>query len=475
MKSRIGFEFSQIEGVSFRTYNALLDKANDWELFNACKEDVDAAVDLAWNAWPVFRSTSLGVRALLLRKIADLLGLNKQGLISIYCAESNLSEGRAISELTRTQNQLLLMADFIETNFEDQDTKVDDGKSLRRDWIGIGPVVVFGASNFPFAYSTIGGDSVAALAAGCPVIVKAHPYHGGTSWQVAEIVNSAIKELGLPDGCFSHLLDDGFEIGTLLVQNPKVKAVGFTGSISGGEAIIKLANERKQPIPMFAEMGSVNPVVVLDSALKEKERWTDLLTQSISNDAGQFCTKPGLIIIPKSKEGLCFGSKLTDKISLQDPKVFVHPNVFKSFKKRVDSCFEWLDAPKWHAQPVVRTLSVQSWLSDKKFREEFFGPQAIILYYEGEKDLEVIFNKLEGQLTFTLLGQYEDPSFRLCEDTACNLAGRIVLNDVPTGVLVAREMVHGGTYPAASDSRFTAVGPTSVFRFLRPITRQNWQ
>lgn len=476
MKSRIAEKWSAANSGSFYTYNALKDQPNDWEIFNASIEDVNEAVERADKAWRSFRSSSIETRAKLLKGIASELASHAEELKEVYCLESNLSKERAASELNRTIGQLNLLADYIQTDLfiDEQPFNVYGGKSLKRNWMAIGPVVVFGASNFPFAYSTMGGDSAAALAAGCPVIVKAHAYHAGTSYKVAEITANVIKEQGLDAGIFSHLFDEGFEIGAALVKHPKVKAVGFTGSVKGGEALLDISAERKQPIPVFAEMGSLNPVVVLPSALSNTDKWVEALTGSVSNDAGQFCTKPGVIIVPAGSEGENFIKLLSDSVAKQEPKVFVHPNMYTSFKKKVEEYFEWIDAPKWHAQPAIRKISVADWVNAKGLREEFFGPQSVVVTYEDQSELEDILRLLEGQLTFTILGKMQDELFDTTASFAQDLAGRCVFNDVPTGVTVAREMVHGGTYPASSDARFTAVGPTSIYRFLRPIVLQNW-
>lgn len=476
MKSRIGDVFSEGNAGSFHTFNALDDQPNEWTFFNASLEDVNKAVELAYAAWGDFRNSTIADRAKLLKRIASELDIHRGDLQATYCQESNLSVERATTELNRTIGQLNLMADYIQTDIflDEQPFNVYGGKSLKRNWMGIGPVVVFGASNFPFAYSTIGGDSIAAFAAGCPVIVKAHAYHAATSCKVAEIVARVISELGFTPGIFSHLLDEGFQIGAELVKHPKVMAVGFTGSVKGGEALIRLAQERKQPIPVFAEMGSLNPVVVLESALEDTDKWVAALTGSIANDAGQFCTKPGVIIVPENEKGNTFISMLIDAVAQQAPKIFVHPNVFESFQNRVKAHFDWLDAPKWHAQPTVRIITIEQWENQQGLREEFFGPQSLVITYKSKVDLERILRLLEGQLTFSILGKMGSEYFNLAESYAMTLAGRCILNDVPTGVTVAREMVHGGAYPASSDARFTAVGPTSIYRFLRPIVLQNW-
>lgn len=475
MKSRIGYEFAKGEAGMFKTFNAIENKENSWELFTVSNAEVQQACALAEVAAVEFQSYTETQRASFLIELVNELEINRADLIEMYISESNLSSTRANTELNRTKLQLELLADYIlGSSFkEEQSTSVSQNKTFQRKWRGLGPIVVFGASNFPFAYSTLGGDTAAAFAAGCPVIVKAHPYHAGTSWMVSELIIKVAQKQGLPNGVFSHLLSDGFECGVQLLKSTEVKGVGFTGSTKGGEALLKLASEREEPIPVFAEMGSLNPVVFFESGLEDVEKWSSEFSKSIATDAGQFCTKPGLLFVPDSKKGIEFITELEKYLKKEAPRFFVHPNIYSAFKEKVSSQFEWINAPNLCAQPTVRKVSISEFCREENYREEYFGPQAIVISYGDEETLLKGLNKLKGQLTFTLISEEKELFFKKVENLAISVAGRIIYNDVPTGVLVLPEMVHGGVYPASSDSRFTAVGPKSIYRFLRPVVLQN--
>ncbi len=474
MKSRIGYQFAKGENGFFNTFSAVNDRPNEWKMYKTSLQEVEEMCVLAEQARLPFQKSTLEERAKLLHTIANQLEQNREELIIIYQMESNLPAKRANQELDRTIYQLQLLATFIGSQrfSDEQSSQLFESNTLKRNWHGIGTIAVFGASNFPFAYSTAGGDTAAALAAGCPVIVKAHPFHAGTSWKVAEIILDVLKKLNFPNGVFSHLLDDGFACGTFLVQHSNIKGVGFTGSINGGKALMHIAQQRKQPIPVFAEMGSLNPVVVFPSALEEIEKWANKYAKSIATDAGQFCTKPGVIFVPNDPKGERFAFSLQQELQKEAPKYFVHPGLYTGFKKLVENHFQWIESPKWQAQPTVRIVSMNEFRTNEGLREEFFGPQALLVYYKDKEELENAIHLLDGQLTFSLIGHEKEDGFENILDLAIDRAGRIVFNDVPTGVKVALEMVHGGSYPASSDSRFTAVGPTSIYRFLRPIVVQ---
>jgi len=476
--SRIGYTFSEDTTTRFSTFNCLQNEVNKEEYCVVTIKDAQRAAVLASKAARLFKNTEVSVRVDFLNGIADELELKRSELTNMYCKESSLSVQRANSELDRTIFQLrnyghYLLYEHWNRPLVSEPEQVPFKIETRLQ--AIGPVAVFGSSNFPFAYSTAGGDTASALAAGCPVIVKAHPMHAGTSWLVAECIIKVAQEHQLPDGVFSHLLDNGHDIGEELVGNEYIKAVGFTGSIRGGRALMDLSAKRDAPIPVFAEMGSINPVVFFQSELeKNLELWIDKFTGSISNDAGQFCTKPGLLFVNQSTEGMQFVAELKQQLSVTEPKCHLHPNLFKNYKEQVEESFEWIKCKQpYHSQPVLREVSAREYLNDYNFYEEFFGPQAIVVLYKSREELMEMLHKLGGQLTTTFIGSEEE--FRTHEeiiDCAKEKAGRIIFNGVPTGVTVCDAMVHGGTYPAASDSRFTAVGTQSIYRFLRPVALQ---
>lgn len=477
-KSRIGYNFSEQTSTVFSTFNCLKNEKNKEVFCPATIKDAQNAALLAKKAFREYKNTKPVLRADFLNKIADELESKRPELIEMYCKESSLSHSRGNAELDRTIFQLNYFAEYILKKEWNQTVVSEIPGSpvkIKTSLHAIGPVVVFGASNFPFAYSTIGGDTVSALAAGCPVIVKAHPMHAGTSCLVADIVLTIAEKLKLPNGIFSHLLDNGHEIGTELVQNEYISAVGFTGSVRGGRALMDISAKRIAPIPVFAEMGSINPVIFFQSELeKNLELWIDKFTASISNDAGQFCTKPGLLFIPDSFEGREFINELKKQLSLLEPKCHLHPELFNNFRKQVDETFDWISCKQpYHSQPVLREINVQDYLNNYNYHEEFFGPQAIAVVYHSKTELEEMLNKLTGQLTTTFIGSKEEfEQYDGILESAKEKAGRIICNGVPTGVTVCDAMVHGGTYPAASDSRFTAVGNQSIYRFLRPVAVQ---
>lgn len=477
-KNRIGFDFSEDNTTVFSTFNCLKNEINSEVFSIATIKDAQNAALLAKNAFRSYRTTPVSVRADFLNAIADELESERTGLIGMYCKESGLSVTRGNSELDRTIFQLRSFSDYILREDWNRPIISEPGDSpykISSHLQAIGPVAVFGSSNFPFAYSTIGGDTASALAAGCPVIVKAHPMHAGTSYLVAECVIKAAIQLDLPNGVFSHLFDNGYEIGSELVSNEHIRAVGFTGSVRGGRALMDISARRTDPVPVFAEMGSINPVIFFQSELeKNMELWVDKFTASISNDAGQFCTKPGLLFVPDTFEGKVFVKDLKKQLELTEPKCHLHPDLFHKYKEQIEESFEWIACKQpYHSQPVLREVTTQEYLNDYNFYEEFFGPQAIAVHYQSPEELYAMLGKLSGQLTTTFIGSKEETElhFDLIE-TATEKAGRIIFNGVPTGVTVCDAMVHGGTYPAASDSRFTAVGTQSIYRFLRPIALQ---
>ncbi len=477
--SRIGFKFSEENTTTFSTFNCLKNEKNKEVFSVASIKDAQDAALLAGKAFRTYRNTLPSLRAAFLNTIADELDAERAALTEMYCKESSLSVQRAGTELDRTIFQLRNYGGYLLNESWNRPVLSEpEGSPYKIDTRlqAIGPVAVFGSSNFPFAYSTAGGDTASALAAGCPVIVKAHPMHAGTSCLVAECIVKAAKKYDLPDGVFSHLLDNGYEIGEELTGNRNIRAVGFTGSVKGGRALMDISAKRTAPIPVFAEMGSVNPVVFFQSELeKNLELWTDKYTASISNDAGQFCTKPGLLFVPETPEGRTLIEELKKQLSMTEPKCHLHPNLFNSFREQVEETFEWIECRQpFHSQPVLREVAPGEFLNDYNYYEEFFGPQAIAVPYRSKEELCAMMEKLEGQLTTTFIGSREeiDAHIELFE-YAREKAGRIIINGVPTGVLVCDAMVHGGTYPAASDSRFTAVGSQSIYRFLRPVAVQS--
>lgn len=478
MKSRIGYEFSGATGSEFQTFNCASNQWNEEKYKEASEEDVNKAAEIAHAAFFVYKKISGEIRAQFLEEIAHQLNQSRESLVQQFSKESSLSIERGNSELDRTIFQLQSFAALAKSGDWKQpliNLNLPNGSNIHTSHEPIGTVAVFGASNFPFAYSTIGGDTAAALAVGCPVIVKAHPMHAGTSCLVAEIVLKAAQKLNLPTGVFSHILSNSHSHGTLLVNHPQVNAVGFTGSINGGRALMDLAANRSIPIPVFAEMGSVNPVVFFEDELKKNlNYWVNKYANSIANDAGQFCTKPGLLFVPNSAIGNQFIDLLSAELQNREPLPQLHPFIHTSFKKQCSELFDWpKTAHENYSQPVLRVIQSHQFKEDSRFRNEFFGPQSIAVLYNSEDEIIECLALMDGQLTATMIGTDEElRSNELILETLKFKAGRIIFNGVPTGVSVCDAMVHGGSYPASSDNRFSAVGMKSVARFTRPIAIQ---
>ena len=487
----IGYHTSAEGTSTFQTINPITDQLHPELFVEATKEEVDRSAILAKAAYRTFSSTSSKVRAQFLRAISIELELHKTDLLVTYISESGLNEQRAEVEFSRTTFQLQTFADLISSenweikhHLEADPSRIPTPKpQLTKYKLGIGPIVVFGASNFPFAYSTIGGDTAAALAAGCPVIVKSHPFHAHTSYKVAQLVVKVAQELGLPEGVFSHVNAIGYEVGQQLVQHPYIQGVGFTGSIQGGLALQQLAQQREVPIPVFAEMGSLNPVVIFPAAIQEQsESIANKLALSITQGSGQFCTKPGALFLIQSDETNYFLEIFKAQFEQQKSYSMVHPTIARTYTKRAKHIINQADV-KLFAQgneteacnlgvPQLSITDGKTFNTNKILQEEVFGPHALLVICENQNELEHILEKIPGQLTFSIFHNEENIQ-------TCNLfylaqekAGRVILNGVPTGVEVSPAMQHGGPFPSSSDSRFTAVGNDSIERFLRGVSIQ---
>lgn len=493
-KNHIGNQLSAEGSKTFKTFDPISNTENSSIHYEASQEEIEKAVSLASSAFKEFRSISGERKATFLNAIADeILALDDE-LVKVYCSETGLPEGRAKGERGRTVFQLRTFADLVlEGSWVEAtiDTAIPDRTPLpksdiRKMNIPLGPVVVFGASNFPLAYSTAGGDTAAAFAAGCPVIVKSHPMHAGTGELVASAIAKAADKTGMPNGVFSNLNSSGIEVGVELVKHPEVKAVGFTGSIRGGRALLDLAAQREEPIPVFAEMGSINPVVILPEALKERgSSLAKTYAGSITLGTGQFCTNPGLILGIKSQELSNFTQQLGEEIVQIQPSVMLHPNIhgaYESNKQKLVSQSDIKIVSKYedeiavnHAQQIITTVEGKTFLENPTLHQEVFGPFSLIVQCEDKERLEAIISQLEGQLTGTLIAENDEAkSYSTLIATLQNRVGRIIYNGVPTGVEVCPSMVHGGPYPASTDSRFTAVGIHSIKRWVRPFSYQDW-
>jgi NADP-dependent aldehyde dehydrogenase len=493
-KNYIGFQKSAKGTKTYKTVNPQINIENRHVFVEATPEEINEAATLASEAFKIFRTISGDKKADFLNTIADEIIALDDELIQTYCSESGLPEGRAKGERGRTVFQLRSFADLVKDGSWVEasiDTAIPNREPIpkpdvRKMFIPLGPVVVFGASNFPLAYSTAGGDTAAALAAGCPVIVKSHPMHAGTGELVASAIIKAAKQTGMPEGVFSNLNSSGIEVGVQLVQHPQVKAVGFTGSIRGGRALFDLASKCEEPIPVFAEMGSINPVVILPEALKNRsESLAKTYAGSITLGTGQFCTNPGLLLGIKGKSLSSFIQKLSDEIIKIEPSCMLHPNIigaYESNKLKALSQSEisvvadyGTEVQTNYARQTVTTVEGKTFLENPTLHQEVFGPYSLVVQCENASQLETIISKLEGQLTGTLIGDNDEVSnYPEIVSAMQNRVGRLIFNGVPTGVEVCPSMTHGGPYPSSTDSRFTAVGIHSIKRWVRPFSYQDW-
>jgi 2,5-dioxopentanoate dehydrogenase len=459
---------------------------------DATIEETDTALNSSDQAFLAYRKKSLKERAAFLYTIGKKLQANEIELIRLAVAETHLETARLKTELKRTIFQL---ASYAKATEEGSwiDITIDtiggaSGKAinLRKTMVPLGPVVVFGASNFPFAYSTAGGDTASAFAAGCTVIVKGHPAHAATSEFVGKLITEAAFESGMPEGVFIHLHGASTEVGEALVKHELTKAVGFTGSLQGGKALFDLAAKRRIPIPVFSEMGSVNPVFILPEKLKaDAVEIADLYAGSITLSAGQFCTNPGILVGISGEELENFKNLLAKKITHVSPEKMLHPGIAKNFQHKraealsvkgvevagVFSCPVGAD----ESIPTLAEVNADMFLKNPLLKEEVFGPYSLLVKCKDENEMLRVAESFDGQLTCSLLGTNEEviQNSQLVEQLI-SICGRFVLNGIPTGVEVSKAMHHGGPFPATTDSRFTAVGADAIKRFARPFCYQNW-
>jgi len=460
---------------------------------DATIEEINSAVNSAWSAFAVFRKCSLKQRANLMRTIAGKLDATANEIIPVAIEETNLTEARLRNELARTRHQLISYADACEKGdwLEARiDTAIPDRTppkpDLRKMLVPLGPVAVFGASNFPFAYSTAGGDTACAFAAGCPVLVKAHPAHARTSELMAKTITEAVRETELPDGVFTHIHGESFTVGETLVKHTNVKAVGFTGSLNGGKQLFDWANQRKEPIPVFAEMSSVNPVFLLPEKMhKDAAAIAKMYAGSITLGVGQFCTNPGLLIGLDGEDLKLLEQTLAAEIKTMAPATMLHSGIYKNFEERraaalsqesVETLAVSEIAPLAHqGVPTIATTTAETFINNPELHKEVFGPYSLIIKCRDMDQMIEVARHIEGQLTTTLMATEKDvKQFDRLVDVVNNLCGRFILNSVPTGVEVCLSMQHGGPFPSTTDARFSSVGADGIKRFARPLAFQNW-
>lgn len=488
--SSIGFSRAEINGTPQYSANPRSGENNLGVYYYCADADVQKALTLAEKAFAVLRDSPIALRAHLLRGIAANLQKKEAEFVVVTCAETGLPEARIKGELARTCTQLRLFADVIEEGScfdarldSAEPTRTPPKPDLRSVRLALGPVVVFCASNFPLAFSVAGGDTASALAAGCPVIVKSHSLHPFTAELAAQEIAAAVKQLDLPEGTFSLLHGSGTSLGKTLVEDKRVSAVGFTGSEAGGRALLAYSSNRENPIPVFAEMGSVNPVFLLENALSEKAQIiAEAMHASLTNGVGQFCTCPGLIIAKPSTALEIFIESLANALAKTDKQPMLSKAGATKFTEAVQQMAAQNEVAvvtegetdKAWARPRLLKVDAKTFIRNPNLQHEMFGPAALIICVENDTERLAVANVLKGQLTATLWANEADAGVaNSLLHILQSKVGRILFNGVPTGVEVSHSMVHGGPFPASSDARFTSVGSAAIFRFLRPVCFQN--
>lgn len=460
---------------------------------SVANDEINRVVEQAQAAFIAINKLSLAQRVALMRAVANEIEALGPELIATAQAESNLPEARLVGEKGRTIFQWRSYADAAERG-DALDATIDTANAdrtppkpdIRKTSVGLGVVTVFGASNFPFAFSTAGGDTASAIAAGCPVIVKAHPGHPKTSQMMADAIIRAVTKSKFPAGTFSHVVCESHEEAQLLVSNPLIKAVGFTGSYRGGMALMDVAAARPEPIPVYAEMGSINPVFILPGKLSTSA--VELAKQYVSSltlGVGQFCTNPGLAIGVESGELDEFIATFQAEIEKAVPARMLNADIAKSYlsnKHKLTSqagvevaAIATTEAEEGYAAPTVAVALGSDFLTNDALQDEVFGPFALIIKCKNTAEMQAVTEKLHGQLTTTLLATKEDLAANAeLVATIQSKCGRIIFNNFPTGVEVCKAMHHGGPFPSASSGQYTSVGSDSIKRFVRPLSFQNW-
>jgi 2,5-dioxopentanoate dehydrogenase len=480
-------------GSAIRAHDPIANQPLDPEFPDSSASQIDAACQLAEAAFDPFRAAPLEARAALLEAIAEEILALGDALIERAMAETGLPRPRLEGERARTVGQLRFFAGIVRQgrflaltlDSAQPDRKPLPRPDLRLRKIPLGPVAVFGASNFPLAFSVAGGDTASALAAGCPVVVKAHPSHPGTSQLVGEAIQRAVAASALPEGIFSLLHGHQNSVGEALVQHPAIAAVGFTGSRRGGLALVKLAAQRPIPIPVFAEMSSINPVFLLPAALAARaETIAQGFVDSMTLGTGQFCTQPGLLFAIDSPETQSFLKLAGEKLQQKPSTPMLNGGICNAYSTGLEKLLKTRtlqliaqgqpNAEGLRGQAALFSTDAATFLAHPELSEELFGPSSLVVLCTSAENLLRLASSLEGQLTATL--QMDQGDTALAQKLLPKLerkAGRILVNGFPTGVEVAAAMVHGGPYPSTSDSRSTSVGALAIERFLRPVCYQD--
>jgi NADP-dependent aldehyde dehydrogenase len=490
----IANDFTRSNSESFYAANPVTGENLPTEFFEASAEEIDQAVKMAEEAFVVYRKKTDQERADFLERIGEEIIALGDTLIERCQQETGLPIGRLQGERGRTVNQLRMFAELLrEGSWVNAriDTAIPDRQPLpkpdiRQMQIALGPVGVFGASNFPLAFSVAGGDTASALAAGCTVVVKGHPAHPGTSELVGRAIAKAVKACDMPVGTFSLVQGKSVEVGMGIVQHPLIKAIGFTGSFRGGKALFDAANQRDEPIPVYAEMGSINPVFVLPGALQERaeqiaEGWVGSLTLGV----GQFCTNPGVLFSDKSAESDLLLNKAERQLSELTMDAMLTDQIGKAYLKGANQFSETegvttvanseRSEAKASAEGYIFSTSAKNFLNRPELSEEVFGPSSLHVTTQSKAEMLEVAKNLEGHLTATLHATEQDLSeYSDLIEILERKVGRLLVNGFPTGVEVCHSMVHGGPFPATTDSSTTSVGTLAIHRFTRPVCYQNF-
>jgi NADP-dependent aldehyde dehydrogenase len=494
-KNFVAADLSAEGSRTFRGVDPSTGASLDPAFTEATPAEIDRAMDAARAAFEAGRSIGWERHAAFLTAVAEEIVALGDELLHLASRETGLPvEPRLAGERTRTAFQLTSFADVVRDGSWVQacvDTAIPDRKpqpkpDVRQMLIPLGPVVAFGASNFPLAYSVAGVDPASAWAAGCPVVVKAHPAHPGTSELTAVAIRRAVEKTGMPPGWFSMLHGPSPEVGTALVKHPHAKAVGFTGSLRGGRALFDAAAARPEPIPVYAEMGSTNPIFLLPGALAARgEQIAEGLKASVTTGAGQFCTKPGIVVGLRDAQTDTFVRRAAELISQVSPTTMLHAGIRDAYDAGVKRWTErtklaspemaTVEPSKTHGAAAVFETDARAFLRDPVLGEEVFGPATLVVRADTLEELEEVARNLHGQLTASVHGTPEDlaqatPLIRILEEKA----GRLIFNGFPTGVEVCPSMHHGGPYPATTDSKFTSVGALAIKRYARPVCYQGF-
>ena len=483
-------------GKAFRATNPATGKELEPTYYSADAEETEHAVQLAASAFSGYSGTSGKIKGALLRKVAEQIEALGDDLVARAVEETALPPARIKNETARTSFQLRMFAELVEEGSW-VDARIDRGDpgrkplakpDMRSLWRALGPVAVFCASNFPIAFSVAGGDTASALAAGNPVVVRAHAAHPGTAEMVGKAIERAVKESGMPEGIFSLLLDAGTEVGLALVNHPAIKAVGFTGSKNGGRALMDAAAARPEPIPVFAEMSSINPVFILPGAMKERGgEIAKGLHASVTLGAGQFCTKPGVVVVGDDAGAREFATNVRDLMKASGEFTLLTSRIHDAYRFQLGARRrevepgrgagpnESAEVKGFQVSTALFETDAAAFLEDAELHSEIFGPSTLLVRHGSREELLAIARGLEGHLTATLHGTEDD--LREFADLVAILetkVGRLIFNGYPTGLEVCHATVHGGPYPATSDGRSTSVGTRAIYRFARPICYQDF-